>query len=194
MKQEDASQNREAKEVYGRGTGKKARGKEDRDRNVGVPTQRLRDKEKTRRVVSWPQKGYVGEIPHPIYDKDDAFKNRVCHAAMPNNYEELNTKIWAVVPEEIHTFFFRKVFAGDRGRKQELVNLLLTSLYNHCIQVGVPAEWNPEMGNKILALAKNAQFNEPNTNRPTKFRRTTRKPSKSTPQPTPSGDELRPAN
>ena len=72
MKPENASQNREAKEVHGRGIRTKARGGEDTNRDDRVSTRGLRDQEENgEAVVSWPEEGYVGETPHPIYHGDD---------------------------------------------------------------------------------------------------------------------------
>jgi hypothetical protein len=105
-----------------------------------------------------------------------------------SNNEDLNTKIWANLPDEVHTYFFRKVFAGDRGVKQELVIDFFTALHRHCLGLGIPADWDMgSNGKRVRALVKSIKFDEPKP-KPTRPRRASRTPSKSPPQPPPSRD------
>jgi len=106
-----------------------------------------------------------------------------------NNNEDLNTKIWANLPDDVHTYFFRKVFAGDRGVKQELVIEFFNALHRHCLTLGIKPEWDPESGKRIRLLVKNIKFDEPKPSRPPRARRTSRSPSKSTSKPAPSGND-----
>ena len=52
----------------------KARGREDSDGNERETTGGLRDEAEEAGMVPWPEEGYLGEIPHPIYDEDDALR------------------------------------------------------------------------------------------------------------------------
>jgi hypothetical protein len=74
------------------------------------------------------------------------------------NDDPLNTKLWSNVPSEIYEYFFRKIYAGDRGIKQQLINLFFEALYQECKRRGFKA---------VLDLMKHITFNnEPKITKP----------------------------
>ena len=72
-----------------------------------------------------------------------------------------DSRIWANLDPEIHTYFFRKVFADDRGIKQALVNIFFAKLHAACLAADIPAEWDPSNETTIADILNKLNFNEP---------------------------------
>src|SRR5580765_4416789 len=103
-----------------------------------------------------------------------------------------HTKLWVELPHEIYVYFFRKVFAGDRGIKQQLSLRFYQALYAECQRQGIHGEWNPENYQKINDIMSKINFRD--DNRPTRSRRAPASPAVHKAQPPRSGDESRPAD
>ena len=67
-------------------------------------------------------------------------------------------KIWGQLDPTVYTYFFRKIFAGDRGIKQQLINHFFTALYEECRRQQIKAEWDPESGKQIETLMNSINF------------------------------------
>ena len=102
-----------------------------------------------------------------------------------------HTKLWVELPHEIYVYFFRKVFAGDRGIKQQLSLRFYQALYTECQRQGIRGEWDPENYRKINDIMSKLNFND---NRPTRSRRTAAASAVHKAQPPGSGDEPRPTD
>lgn len=102
-----------------------------------------------------------------------------------------HTKLWVELPHEIYVYFFRKVFAGDRGIKQQLSLRFYQALYAECQKQGIRGEWDPENYQKINDIMSKINFDE---HQPTRSRRPTSSSTKHKAQPTSVGDDTRPAD
>ena len=71
----------------------------------------------------------------------------------------IDTKVWARLPPDQYIYFFRKIYAGDKGNKQELVAKFFTALYKECKRKGIAAEWNPNSYTEINNIMQNLNFN-----------------------------------
>lgn len=71
----------------------------------------------------------------------------------------IDTKVWARLPTDQYVYFFRKIYAGDKGTKQELVAKFFTALYKECKRRGIVAEWNPNSYSEIDNIMANLNFN-----------------------------------
>jgi hypothetical protein len=105
--------------------------------------------------------------------------------------EVTHTKLWVELPHEIYVYFFRKVFAGDRGIKQQLSLRFYQALYAECQRQGIPGEWDPDNYQKINDIMSKLNFND---DRPARSRRPASSPSKHKTQPASGGDDPRPTN
>jgi hypothetical protein len=76
------------------------------------------------------------------------------------NTMEIDTKVWGRLTEEQYIYFFRKIYAGDRGLKQELIAKFFTALYEECKRKGIEAEWNPNSYIEIDKIMQSLNFNE----------------------------------
>jgi hypothetical protein len=106
-----------------------------------------------------------------------------------------STKLWINLRPDIFEYFFRKVFAGDWGIKQKLVNAMFEKLYDECIRRGISPEWDPENGAAVDAVLNDMHFNE--QRKPRKSSSTRRAPrgtAKLKAQPDGSANEPGPAH
>lgn len=71
----------------------------------------------------------------------------------------IDSKVWARLPSDQYIFFFRKIYAGDKGQKQELVAKFFAALYEECLRQGVKGEWDPHGYAVINDLMANLNFN-----------------------------------
>jgi len=92
-------------------------------------------------------------------------------------------KIWAQLPHEIYEYFFRKIFAGDRGIKQRLINQFFEALHNECKRQHIKAEWSPESGEAVREIMTNLTFHAHRS------RRALNSPAQHQAQPPPSPDD-----
>ena len=117
------------------------------------------------------------------------------NTAQNKNYSS-NSKVWADLPEEQNVYFFRKVFAGDRGVKQQLILDFFDALYQECLAQGIPGGWSLEHGKAVGKIMSKINFRGRNrkSNKPTIAGRTAGSPSVSTPQPASGADDSGPAN
>jgi hypothetical protein len=105
--------------------------------------------------------------------------------------EVTHTKLWTELPHDIYVYFFRKVFAGDRGVKQSLTLKFYQALYDECQRQGIPGEWDPDNYRRINDIMSNLNFR---ANEPVRSRRTAIAPSKHKAQSASGGDESRPTH
>lgn len=71
----------------------------------------------------------------------------------------IDSKVWARLPTDQYVYFFRKIYAGDKGVKQELVANFFTALYKECRRKGIKAEWDPTSATAINSIMSNINFN-----------------------------------
>ena len=111
--------------------------------------------------------------------------------------DDTNTKLWTNLPAEQFEYFFRKIFAGDRGIKQQLINTFFARLYAECRRRGIPGEWDTENGKLIVKIAENVTFpydQQPRTRKSSRVRRASGSPPKSQAQPAFGRDDAGPAH
>jgi hypothetical protein len=75
-----------------------------------------------------------------------------------------NTRVWARLDPEVHTYFFRQVLANDRGARQELTAEFFTELYHECLRREIPPRWSADARDLIREIMSNLNFND-ETNR-----------------------------
>lgn len=71
---------------------------------------------------------------------------------------EDDSKVYARVGSEIHTYFFRKIYAGDRGVPQAMINTFFEKLHEACLAHGVEASWSPDNQVAVETLLSNLNF------------------------------------
>ena len=71
----------------------------------------------------------------------------------------IDSKVWARLPPDQYIFFFRKIYAGEKGYKQELVAKFFAALYEECLRQGLKGEWNLQNYAVINDLMANLNFN-----------------------------------
>ena len=71
-----------------------------------------------------------------------------------------DTKVWSRLPPDVYIYFFRRIFAGDKGNKQELIAKFFTALYKECKRRGIKPEWDPTNYSEIDNIMANINFNE----------------------------------
>lgn len=64
-----------------------------------------------------------------------------------------NSRCYANLDPEIHTYFFRKMFAGDRGVKQSMINVFFKAFHEECLKQKIDPSWDPTNANQIKAVA-----------------------------------------
>lgn len=69
-------------------------------------------------------------------------------------------KVWCHLEPDVYAYFFRKVYAGERGIKQWLVSQFFEALYQECLRQGIKGEWNEASGDLIKDIMANLNFNE----------------------------------
>jgi hypothetical protein len=99
----------------------------------------------------------------------------------------IDTKVWARLPTDIYTYFFRKIYAGDKGVKQELIARFFTALYKECRRKGIKSEWDPSSYDKINLLMYNLNFNERRRTANTSAKHTKESPPAQDDRPTVAG-------
>ena len=107
------------------------------------------------------------------------FQNKGAIEETLESYMTIDTKVWARLPTDQYIYFFRKIYAGDKGLKQELVVKFFTALYKECNRKGIAAEWDPNSYSEIDKLMANINFNPARYAR----RRAPDSPSKRTKEP-----------
>jgi hypothetical protein len=82
---------------------------------------------------------------------------------------------------EVHAFFVRKVFAGERGAIASLCNQLLRKLYDICQAEGVSPEWDIDGENQkqVQIIIDNISYESNKSRRPA--RRPTQRKQKPAP-------------
>lgn len=113
----------------------------------------------------------------------------------PNKNYSSNTKVWADLPEDQHIYLFRKIFAGDRGVKQQLILDFFDALYQECLTQGIPGEWSLDHGKAVGKIMSKINFRGRNrANKPTKSGRTSGSSSESQAQSTSGPDDSGPTH
>ena len=59
--------------------------------------------------------------------------------------------------QEIFDYFFRHVFAGERGVTQAIINTLFQALYNECIKT-IPKAYDPDNAAAVNAILARVSF------------------------------------
>lgn len=62
--------------------------------------------------------------------------------------------------KNVFEYFFRHVFAGDRGIRYALINTFFDKFYTACIAEGVPPEWDPTVYDKVKLVLERLNFDE----------------------------------
>lgn len=70
-------------------------------------------------------------------------------------------RVQANLDEDVYNYFFRHVFAGDRGVKQAVINQTFKALYEECQRAGIPAEWSPENQQHVADILNRINFTAP---------------------------------
>ena len=78
----------------------------------------------------------------------------------------IDSKVWARLPPDQYIFFFRKIYAGEKGYKQELVAKFFAALYEECLRQGLKGEWGLHNYAIINDLMANLKLQCPTTTRP----------------------------
>jgi len=55
-------------------------------------------------------------------------------------------------------YFWRGVFAGVKGPRQAIINLLFTALYNECKRENIPNFWEPENEQRVAIILSRINF------------------------------------
>lgn len=63
------------------------------------------------------------------------------------------SRCYANLDPEVHTYFFRKMFAGDRGVKQSMINVFFKAYHEECLKHSVSPDWDPTGSNQTTAVA-----------------------------------------
>lgn len=105
-------------------------------------------------------------------------------------------KCYYTVPLSIHTYFFRRIFAGRRGIYQELVSPFISALYDECKRRGLDGEraiWDPSNEQLVAGVLRDLNFRPedvrpsvPDAARSPRKRRATPRPDVPPGQPEPS--------
>jgi len=72
------------------------------------------------------------------------------------------------IDKQIYDYFFMHVIAYTHGARQSLITFFFQRLYEACQDEDIPAVWDEESGDKILALLNRMNFNEPKNKKNTK--------------------------
>ena len=64
-----------------------------------------------------------------------------------------SSRCYANLDPEVHTYFFRKMFAGDRGVKQSMINVFFKKFHEECLARKIDPSWDPTNANQIAAVA-----------------------------------------
>lgn len=87
-------------------------------------------------------------------------------------FQDDSTRVNFNADPEVHTYFMRKVFAGERGAIASLCNQLLRALYDECQAQKIAPHWDilGENQTQIQNLLDNVKFPKPRrpANRPVK--------------------------
>lgn len=71
------------------------------------------------------------------------------------------SRCYANLDPEIDRYFFRQMFAGDRGVKAAIINTLFKALHDECLRQSIPAAWDPTSENQkaVAKLLSSISFN-----------------------------------
>ena len=72
-----------------------------------------------------------------------------------------SSRCYANLDPDIHTYFFRKMFAGDRGVKQAMINIFFKALHEQCLKENIDPSWDPTNANqnRVAELLNSITFN-----------------------------------
>ena len=69
-----------------------------------------------------------------------------------------STRVWARLPAEVHTYFFRGPLAGEHRAKQDLTTLFYQALYAECQRRNIPSTWSTENSQLVHEVASQLTF------------------------------------
>lgn len=72
-------------------------------------------------------------------------------------------RVQANLDGEVFRYFFRGVFAGDRGPRATLICLFFQALYEECRNAGIPDTWDEDSERRVAEIMSRLNFNEPKT-------------------------------
>lgn len=70
-------------------------------------------------------------------------------------------KCYYTIPRPLHTYFFRRIFAGEHGIYQKLVSPYIKALYDECQLRGLKDEraiWDPRNEQLVAAIIRDLNF------------------------------------
>ena len=77
-----------------------------------------------------------------------------------------STRVWAKLPLEVHSYFFRFVLAGEHSAKQDITSYFYQALYNECLKRGIHPTWSPDNMEAVRTILNELNFNERPTDPP----------------------------
>ena len=92
--------------------------------------------------------------------------NQNVHQACGTNIE----RVQADLDKGVYDFFFRHVICWTHGSRQAIINYFFQRLYEECQELGIPAVWDEDNGQKMVEILNRLNFKEQNV-RPTKQRK-----------------------
>lgn len=78
-------------------------------------------------------------------------------------------KVQADIDKNIYDYFFMHVIAYSYGARQAIITFFFQRLYEECMDQKIPAVWDEENGQKVLAILNRLNFNEPKPKKPKKL-------------------------
>ena len=81
------------------------------------------------------------------------------HVTNPHPTATCASRIQSNLDQTIFDYFFRHIYAGDRGSRQAIINTLFQAFYDACQSESIPAAYDPTGDGHARVLAILARVN-----------------------------------
>lgn len=81
------------------------------------------------------------------------------HIPNPHPTATCASRVQSNLDQTIFDYFFRHIYAGDRGSRQAIINTLFQALYDECKSAGIPAAYDPTGDSHARVLTILARVN-----------------------------------
>ena len=82
------------------------------------------------------------------------------HIPNPHPNATCASRIQSNLDQTIFDYFFRHIYAGDRGSRQAIINTLFQAFYDACQSESIPAVYDPtgDSHTRVLAILARVNF------------------------------------